>query len=443
MTLRHLHIFVTVFQAGGITRAAHILHVAQPSISLAVHELEEHYGVRLFERTGRKIVPTECGRSFYGYALHIVSLFRDMEHHMADWNSAGTLRIGASITVGTHVLPALLDRCKQRFPDIRAEVVINNSATIERFAVDNAIDVGLIENNPEHPDIHSTPFRKDRLCGIAPPGHPLAGRSGVTLPELARFPLLLREKGSGSRESSTPASPSISSPSVPSGKASATRPSSAASPQASASPCSPNCSSPPAYTPAASAPSPSSQPSNETSSSSDTKANTSPRPSRHSLNSVSTEKIRKGIRKEPRGAAPNPGKAERKERHAGEIIPPAPPCFRLRLRPRRAGVRLQDKSRTPDARQKGAQGLGVLGRRCSDCGRSAGVRCCAHLRWPTPVRPAPDSRIKGKDFQMFFGKEETAKADNADRKMSSQRSGARDLSSDGRADGHKQAHFRH
>ena len=104
-----------------------------------------------------------------------------MEHHMADWNSAGTLRIGASITVGTHVLPALLDRCKQRFPDIRAEVVINNSATIERFAVDNAIDVGLIENNPEHPDIHSTPFRKDRLCGIAPPGHPLAGRSGVTL----------------------------------------------------------------------------------------------------------------------------------------------------------------------------------------------------------------------------------------------------------------------
>ena len=128
MTLRHLHIFVTVFQAGGITRAAHILHVAQPSISLAVHELEEHYGVRLFERTGRKIVPTECGRSFYGYALHIVSLFRDMEHHMADWNSAGTLRIGASITVGTHVLPALLDRCKQRFPDIRAEVVINNSA---------------------------------------------------------------------------------------------------------------------------------------------------------------------------------------------------------------------------------------------------------------------------------------------------------------------------
>ena len=200
MTLRHLHIFVTVFQAGGITRAANILHVAQPSVSLAVHELEEHYGVRLFERTGRKIIPTECGRSFYGYALHIVSLFRDMEKSMADWNSAGTLRIGTSITVGTHVLPRLLCSCRERFPDIRTEVVINNSATIERFAVDNSIDIGLIESKPGHPDIHCVPFRKDRLCGIAPPGHPLAERSGVTLEELARFPLLLREKGSGGRE---------------------------------------------------------------------------------------------------------------------------------------------------------------------------------------------------------------------------------------------------
>ena len=200
MTLRHLHIFVTVFQAGGITRAARILHVAQPSISLAVHELEEHYGVRLFERTGRKIVPTEGGRTFYGYALHIVSLFRDMEKNMADWNSTGTLRIGTSITVGTHVLPPLLCRCRERFPDIRIEVVIHNSATIERFAVDNSIDLGLIENKPEHPDIHGIPFRKDRLCGIAPPAHPLARRTNVTLEELARCSLLLREKGSGGRE---------------------------------------------------------------------------------------------------------------------------------------------------------------------------------------------------------------------------------------------------
>lgn len=200
MTLRHLHIFVTVFQAGGITRAAEILHVAQPSVSLAVRELEAHYGVRLFERTGRSIVPTECGRAFYGYALHIVSLFSDMEKKMTSWDETGTLRIGTSITIGTHVLPGLLCACRERFPGIHAEVVIHNSATIEQFATNNSIDIGLIENKPQSPDIRCRPFRKDRLCGIAPPGHPLAGRNDVTVAELSRYPLLLREKGSGGRE---------------------------------------------------------------------------------------------------------------------------------------------------------------------------------------------------------------------------------------------------
>lgn len=200
MTLRHLHIFVTVFQAGGITRAALMLHVSQPSVSLAIRELEQHYGVRLFERTGRSIVPTECGKAFYGYALHIVSLFRDMEKKMTDWDETGTLRIGTSITIGTHVLPSLLTACRERFPGIHAEVVIHNSATIERFATDNSIDIGLIENAPQHPDIRCRPFRKDRLCGIAPPDHPLAGRNDVTIAELASQPLLLREKGSGGRE---------------------------------------------------------------------------------------------------------------------------------------------------------------------------------------------------------------------------------------------------
>lgn len=200
MTLRHLHIFVTVFQTGGITRAAEMLHLAQPSVSLAVHELEEHYGIRLFERIGRKIVPTECAKSFYGYALHIVSLFDDMEKKMADWDVSGTLRIGTSITTGTYVLPQLLCAYKKRFPDIQTEVVINNSATIERFVCDNSIDIGLIENKPEHPDLRCIPFRKDRLCGIAPLNHILAGRNDVTIRELAIHPLLLREKGSGGRE---------------------------------------------------------------------------------------------------------------------------------------------------------------------------------------------------------------------------------------------------
>ena len=108
MTLRHMKIFVTVYQHSSVTKAAGELHLAQPSVSLAVKELEEYYGIRLFERIGRGIRPTEAGSEFYSYALHIVSLFEDMEKKIKNWDTLGTIRIGTSITIGTHVLPALI-----------------------------------------------------------------------------------------------------------------------------------------------------------------------------------------------------------------------------------------------------------------------------------------------------------------------------------------------
>ena len=71
--------FLFIFRHSNITKAAEELHLAQPSVSVAVRELEEYYGICLFERLGRRIVPTELGKEFYGYALHIVSLFDEME----------------------------------------------------------------------------------------------------------------------------------------------------------------------------------------------------------------------------------------------------------------------------------------------------------------------------------------------------------------------------
>ena len=64
MTLRHMRIFSAVYRCGSITKAAEALYLTQPSVSVAIQELEAHYGVRLFERTGRRIVPTESGRTF-------------------------------------------------------------------------------------------------------------------------------------------------------------------------------------------------------------------------------------------------------------------------------------------------------------------------------------------------------------------------------------------
>lgn len=200
MTLRHMRIFVSVFQKNSITKAAQELHLAQPSVSLAVRELEDYYGIRLFDRIGRHIAPTECGKEFYRYAVHIVSLFNEMEKKMRNWDTFGTLRIGASITIGTHILPVLIHRYQDQFPDLMIEAKVSKSASVEDEIIHNGIDLGLIETQPSHPDLRAVPFMTDSMCAITAPDHPLASVKSISLAELSRFPFLMREKSSAGRK---------------------------------------------------------------------------------------------------------------------------------------------------------------------------------------------------------------------------------------------------
>ncbi len=183
-----------------VTKAAQELHLAQPSVSLAVRELEEYYGIRLFDRIGRHIAPTECGKEFYEYAVHIVSLFNEMEQKMRNWDTFGTLRVGASITIGTHILPVLIHGYQEKFPDLTIEAKVSRSASIEDELIHSGIDLGLIETQPSHPDLRAVPFMTDSMCVIIPPGHPLSSAKSISLAGLSRFPFLMREKGSAGRE---------------------------------------------------------------------------------------------------------------------------------------------------------------------------------------------------------------------------------------------------
>ena len=97
---------------------------------------EEYYGVSLFERIGRGITPTEAGKEFYGYAIHIVDLFEEMEKKIRNWDTLGKLRLGASITIGTHILPVLIQRYQKEFAKLRIEVIIDKSAVIEEHILE-------------------------------------------------------------------------------------------------------------------------------------------------------------------------------------------------------------------------------------------------------------------------------------------------------------------
>ena len=99
MTLRYMKIFVSVYEHNSITKAADVLHLAQPSVSLAIKEMEEYYGTRFFERIGRHISPTGAGNELYRYALHIIELFDEMEQKIKDWDHCGTLLCARGINL--------------------------------------------------------------------------------------------------------------------------------------------------------------------------------------------------------------------------------------------------------------------------------------------------------------------------------------------------------
>ncbi len=200
MTLRHLKIFVTVCECKGITAAAEKLFLAQPSVSLAIKELEDYYGTKFFDRMSKKIYLNERGEQFLNYAIHIVSLFDKMENECKNWDSIGILRVGSSITIGSYLLPDYVIQFNQQYPNIKVQAIIDNSKEIEKRILTNEIDFGMIEGITHYPHIKCEKFMEDKLILVCGKNHPLADKIMVDINILPEYDLILREKGSGGRE---------------------------------------------------------------------------------------------------------------------------------------------------------------------------------------------------------------------------------------------------
>lgn len=199
MTLRHMKIFTTVCRCKSATKAAEELGIAQPAVSLAIKELEQYYGVSLFDRISHRLYITDEGKRLFKYACKIVLLFDEAESDIRDWDSFGVLRIGSSITIGTCLLPNYVARFHSQYPKIKVLVTVDNSAEIEKKILENQLDFALIEGSVHSGSIVRYPFLKDELvlvCGAKDKTVP----DEVSVEQLGKLPFLLREKGSGTRE---------------------------------------------------------------------------------------------------------------------------------------------------------------------------------------------------------------------------------------------------
>lgn len=201
MTIRHLKIFVAVCQTNSVTKAAEKLFISQPAVSLAIKELEEHYGQKIFERFARKLRITPFGAELFQSALRVVTLFDEMET-LAQRNKMGNvIRVGVGPMIGQVMLPERVCRFREKYPKIQINAMVDRVVYLRSALLENRIDFALAESVFEDPMIRVTPLLAVPLVVICHKDNPLAKQEVVTAAELEKQPILARQKGSFLRTS--------------------------------------------------------------------------------------------------------------------------------------------------------------------------------------------------------------------------------------------------
>jgi DNA-binding transcriptional LysR family regulator len=202
MDIRQLEVLVQVLETRSFSRAAEALHLTQSTVSEHMRLLEEATGTRLFDRLGRQTVPTRAGELLYGYARRILDLRAEARQALEQFlgRVSGVLRVGASTIPGEYVLPPLIGRYREKYPQVTIALQIGDSRAITEAVLAGQVEVGVVGARPEHRGVDAIALMPDELVVVVPPGHAWFSRRQVTLDELRPEPLIVREAGSGSRE---------------------------------------------------------------------------------------------------------------------------------------------------------------------------------------------------------------------------------------------------
>lgn len=202
-TLRQLQVFEAIVRLGSFTQAAHELHLTQPTVSIQIRKLTEAVGLPLFEQVGRRVFPTEVGRELYQTVRLMLGALTDLEVKLAELQGLrrGRLRLSV-ITTAQYFAPGILGEFSRRYPDIDLALEVNNlDQVLTRIAAneDDLYIIGSVPDGHAH-ELEVFPFAPNPLVVIAGRDHPLVGKPRLSIQTLGEVPLLLREPGSGIRE---------------------------------------------------------------------------------------------------------------------------------------------------------------------------------------------------------------------------------------------------
>ncbi|PKF86361.1 LysR family transcriptional regulator [Bacillus sp. BA3] len=196
-----LKVFVTVIEQKNFSRAGDILNLSQPGVSLHIRNLENELGTKLIYRSPKQVQITEPGKILYRHAKQMLNHYETAKREINEFNNvvSGTMKIGASFTIGEYYLPKVLAEFAAQYPMVDIQIIISNSNDVIQGIRSNKLDIGLIEGETNYKDIDVRPFMNDEMIVVVPPDHPLSQMDLIEGNMLQNQTWVLREQGSGTR----------------------------------------------------------------------------------------------------------------------------------------------------------------------------------------------------------------------------------------------------
>ena len=197
-----LKVFCTVAETKSFSKTSEIIHLTQPAVSLQIQALEEMYETKLFDRSSSKVTLTPAGEVLYKYAKDILTLYISAEKVIGEMTGLvkGSITIGAGSTIGNYLLPSVISDFRRAHPKIKVHLFVANMQRVIELLNAGNISLGLVEGDVKRQKMVVEKLISDELLVIVPTHHPWSKRKDVSIAELIDEPFILREAGSGTRQ---------------------------------------------------------------------------------------------------------------------------------------------------------------------------------------------------------------------------------------------------
>ena len=201
ITFRQLRVFAEVAKHSSMARAAELLHLTPPAVSMQIKEIEGQVGLPLFDRQGRSVSLSTAGEYFLVHARRLLVALKEAEDAMARFRKveSGLLNVGL-ISTAQYFVPRLLTRFRQEHPGVELRLSVgSNREGLAALLQNGEVDLAIMGRPPKEMATRAEPFAPHPHVFIAPPRHPILALGHAPVAALADWPLIVREPASGTR----------------------------------------------------------------------------------------------------------------------------------------------------------------------------------------------------------------------------------------------------